>query len=205
MRGYFRKNILNPDKELQAYVIGLALGDGNLSNPNGRAIKLRITCDKKYPLLIKRIFNALELLFPDNKVNIVEKDRGCLDVYVYSNHLEGLLGWKAKDGSKFVQKISVPPWIMENDTYKINCIKGLIETDGSIYCDRGYKMMMFTTVIPSLAKNFYQMVISLGFNPRFYKIERKSNPYNFKQQTLYHIRLSKNVEKFLQLVKPEKI
>ena len=51
MRGYFRKTILNKDKGLQAYVIGLALGDGNLSNPNGKATRLRITCDKKYPFL----------------------------------------------------------------------------------------------------------------------------------------------------------
>jgi hypothetical protein len=44
---------LHPDSELHAYVLGLAIGDGNLSNPNGRAVRLRITCDTKYPILIK--------------------------------------------------------------------------------------------------------------------------------------------------------
>jgi hypothetical protein len=47
---------LNADRQLQAYVIGLAIGGGNLSNPNGRAVRLRITCDTKYPALIARIF-----------------------------------------------------------------------------------------------------------------------------------------------------
>ncbi len=51
-----RKAALNPDRELQAYVIGLAIGDGNLSNPNGRAVRLRITCDTKYPRLVGNIF-----------------------------------------------------------------------------------------------------------------------------------------------------
>jgi DNA-binding transcriptional regulator WhiA len=45
---------INPNKELQSYIIGLALGDGNLSNPNGRALRLRISCDKKYPFLYKK-------------------------------------------------------------------------------------------------------------------------------------------------------
>ena len=46
---YFRTTILNSDKNLQAYVIGLALGDGNLSKPGPRAVRLRISCDNKYP------------------------------------------------------------------------------------------------------------------------------------------------------------
>ena len=46
---------LHADPQLQAYVVGVAIGDGNLSNPNGRAVRLRITCDKKYPALIARI------------------------------------------------------------------------------------------------------------------------------------------------------
>jgi len=102
MRGYFRNTILNENKLLQSYIIGVAIGDGNLSNPNGRAIRLRITCDKKYPLLIKRIINSLQSLLPQNKVSIVEREEGCLDISVYSNHLEKILGWKAKKGSKFI-------------------------------------------------------------------------------------------------------
>ena len=58
---------LHPDSELHAYVVGLAIGDGNLSNPNGRAVRLRITCDTKYPALIARIRSALERLLPRTK------------------------------------------------------------------------------------------------------------------------------------------
>ena len=206
MRGYFRKTILNKDKGLQAYVIGLALGDGNLSNPNGKATRLRITCDKKYPFLITKICKALEKLFPENKVSIVDRDKGCVDISIYSNHFEKLLGWKAKNGSKFVQKVNVPNWIKENNNYKINCLRGLIATDGSIYNDRGYTMMIFTSVIPALAKDFYDMILSLEFNPHLYLIKRgKTAEYKYSQQDVYHIRLSKNVSKFLELVKPEKI
>lgn len=204
MRGYFRKTILNEDKLLQSYVIGLAIGDGNLSNPNGRATRLRITCDKKYPLLIKKISDSLKLLLPQNKVGIVDYDEGYLNVSVYSNLLEKIIPWKSGKGSKFIQKVSVPEWIKENREYKINCLRGLIETDGSIYSDRGYKMMIFTTIIPKLAYEFQEMITSLGFKSHLYKIERKMDPHFINQQTVYHIRLSKNVNEFLDLVKPEK-
>ncbi len=196
--------ILNPNKELRAYIIGLALGDGNLSNQNGRATRLRITCDKKYPLLYKKIFDSLVLLLPDNKVGIVQRGRRYLDVSVYSNHLEDLLGWKAKNGSKFLQKASIPKWIKENNTYKINCLRGLIETDGSIYNDRGYKMVIFKSIIPNLTQDFYTMMVDLGFNPHIYKITPPRNTI-YNQQVAYHVRLSKSVAEFLELVKPEKI
>jgi len=205
MRGYFRDTIFNKDKFLQSYIIGLAIGDGNLSNPNGRATRLRISCDEKYPFLIKRVINSLQSLFPQNKVSIAEKKEGCLDVSVYSNHLEKILGWKAKSGSKFLQKVSVPNWIKKDDKYKIDCLRGLIETDGCIYSDRGYKMVMFSTIIPKLANDVYKMIVSSGFCPNLYKIERDKNiKYNFNQEPIYRIRLSKNVNEFLNLVRPEK-
>ena len=67
---YYRTPPLNQDKNLQAYIIGLAIGDGNLSNPNGRAVRLRITCDNKYPGLIDRIARSLQKLLPKNKVGL---------------------------------------------------------------------------------------------------------------------------------------
>lgn len=195
---------LNENKKLQSYIVGLAIGDGNLSNPNGRAVRLRITCDKKYPLLTQRIFNSLKLLLPDNRVSKIDRDGGCMDISVYSNHLENILGWKANGGSKFLQKVSMPDWVKENNNYKINCLRGLIETDGCIYHDRGYKMVNFTTIIPNLAVDVQNILTSLGFSPNFYKSENKKNKHNSKKQPVYHIRLSKNVNEFLNLVRPEK-
>ena len=89
-----RKASLNPDRELQAYVVGLAIGDGKLSNPNGRAVRLRISCDTMYVALTEKIACAL--------------------------------------------KICIPEWIYREYNPIVPCLRGLIETDGSIYRDRGY-------------------------------------------------------------------
>jgi hypothetical protein len=197
-----RVDLSNPG--LLAYIVGLALGDGNLSNPNGRATTLRISCDTKYPSLIWKIFRSIELLLPDNKVGAIKKEGNCIDIISSSNHWEKLLGWQAHLGSKFEQKVTVPDWIWKHPPYAINCLRGLIESDGSIYTDRGYTMMQFVSIIPSLAFRFNDMIHDLGFKPRIYKIERQANPYGYNQQILYHIRLSKNVSEFLDLVKPQK-
>lgn len=45
-------NISGNEKVL-AYLIGVGIGDGNLSLMNGRSIRLRISCDTKYPHLVQ--------------------------------------------------------------------------------------------------------------------------------------------------------
>lgn len=186
-----------------AYVIGIALGDGTLSNPNGSAVCLRVTCDTKYPYLIYKIKAAISKALPDNKVSILNRHENYVDIYCYSNKLETLLGWKVGKGSKFIQKARVPNWILQNPKYMIKCLCGLIETDGSIYLDRKYQMVFFTSIISELAQNVYDMISRLGFTPRFYVNYPKANA-RFKQQVRYNVRLSKNVQEFLDLVKPDK-
>ncbi len=200
---YYRTLPISNDKNLRAYIIGLAIGDGNLSKVN-HTTRLRISCDDKYPTLQKRITESLKLLLPNNKIGTVKNPKNCTDIYVYSNYLEKLLGWKATEGSKFIQNVSGPKWIHKSIKYKINYLKGIIETDGSIYCDRGYPMVMITTIIKDLAVELKDIVDSLGFKCHMYEIDGRKNKYNYKRQIEYHIRLSKDVQKFLDLVKPNK-
>ncbi|MGH8236810.1 MAG: hypothetical protein ACREXP_07275 [Steroidobacteraceae bacterium] len=121
-----------PEPELHAYVVGVAIGDGNLSNPNGRAVRLRVSCDTKYPALIAKIRSALERLLPENSVSVVASSGNYLNVSVYSNQLEALLGWKALGGSKQHQNVLVPAWIRQDRSLSIHCLQGLIETDGAV-------------------------------------------------------------------------
>ena len=201
LRHHMKNKTLNPDKYLLAYIVGIALGDGNLSNPNGRAVRLRISCDTKYPKLIEKIQTALRSLLPNNAVSIVKKKQSCVDISCYSNYWPKILGWNPS-GSKYVQLVQVPEWIKNNKIYSIYCLRGLIETDGSIYVDLGYKMVMFTSIIPNLVESFTNMATNLGFEPKIYSMDPKSK---WKSKKLYHVRISKNVEHFLELVKPEKI
>jgi DNA-binding transcriptional regulator WhiA len=186
-------------KQNLAYIIGVALGDGNLSNPNCKATRLRITCDSAYPEIGKEIKTALDILFPHNQVSYVtRRNENCFDISVYSNTLKKYMPWKENQGSKHAQSACVPEWILKEDSYTRACLKGLIQTDGSIYEDRGYRMINFTNIIEPLARNAQKMIEQLGYRPHTYTTMQKSG--NLK----YTVRLSRDVEKFIQEIKLSK-
>ncbi len=187
---YYRKQPLSSDKKLRAYIIGIALGDGNLSNPNGRAVRLRITCDKKYPLLIEHIRSCLASLLPKNKIGIVNR-KTCVDISAYSNHWETLL-WECGGGPKDKQNVSVPQWIRKNKTYAKESLRGLLQTDGSLYQDRNYTMVNFVNTTPALSNDVFTMMQNLGYRPNIQKLEQKNGKIK------HTIRVSKNVEKFIR-------
>lgn len=180
-----------------AYVVGVALGDGNLSNPNGRATRLRITCDKKYPKIIDRIATSLQEILPENKVSLIDR-KSCFDISCYSNELESFLGWKASAGSKEKQNVRVPRWVYEKDAYMKSCLKGLFETDGSIYEDRKYIYANFTTILFDLSEDVMNMTTKLGVEAR----RQKSIQPNGKIK--YVVRVSKNSSTFIKMINLEK-
>lgn len=179
-----------------AFVIGVALGDGNLSNPNGRAVRLRVTCDLQYPGIIRQITDALQTLMPQNKVAIVHRSEQCLDVSCYSNKWELLLGWRADGGSKVAQQVCVPDWILGSKTLTTACLKGLFLTDGSIYQDRGYTMVNFTSVIKPLANNVFSMVSAVGYMPKMYEIRSRT----CNRHPKFVVRIARDASRFVEEV-----
>lgn len=177
-----------------SYIVGVALGDGNLSNSNKRAVRLRVTCDNKYPKIIEEIVKHLRIILPDNKVSLVDR-KTSTDVSCYSNKLENLLGWKALEGSKEKQKVSVPNWIMKNRFYTKECLRGLFQTDGSIYKDRKYIYTNFTSIIPTLVIDTKKMIENIGFKPKIQKTIQWNNKIK------YVIRMSREPEKFIETIK----
>lgn len=177
------------DKKLHAYIVGLALGDGNLSNPNGRAVRLRITCDKKYKELYLYISDSLKKFLPDNSVFLIHHP-SYVDVTCHSNKLEDLLGWKAKGGSKYHQNVRIPDWVLGDKEYTKECLKGIIQTDGSIYSDRGYLMVNITSTITPLAHTIITGIQNLGYKPNVQtRVELAKEKYT--------IRISKNTQEFI--------
>lgn len=196
---YFVKPIVW-NREVLAYLVGVALGDGNLSKINNRSTRLRISCDTNYPLLITEIIGAINYILPESKIDLINRKDNCIDISSYSNYWELILGWNSSS-SKWSQNATVPKWIFYKEEYVKACLKGLIETDGSIYYDRGYPMVMFTNTIADLSRHVYLMIKWLGFSPRMYDFVPASK---FKSKRIYRVRLSKQVSDFLNLIQPVK-
>ncbi len=185
----------NVSKAKIAYIVGVALGDGNLSNPNGRAARLRITCDTRYPNLANEIIGSLKEIFPKNKVSIVPGPRATyMNISVYSNKLNALLPWKVGMGSKLHQQATIPTWIFKNKIYAKCCLKGLLQTDGSIYRDRGYIMINFTNHTQPLAEGVFQIFEMLGYRPTISRTAARNNNYK------YCVRLARDVESLIKKI-----
>ncbi|MFZ2414842.1 MAG: LAGLIDADG family homing endonuclease [Minisyncoccia bacterium] len=119
-------------------------------------------------MIIQEIIHEIHVVLPKNKISLIKRKSHCIDVSCYSNQWEGLLGWLANGGPKSQQNIRVPQWIKNNSKYAKKCLKGLIETDGSIYYDRGYLMVNFTNIIPQIILDFTDMLDILGYNNHVY-------------------------------------
>jgi DNA-binding transcriptional regulator WhiA len=189
--------MIAPSKNDLAYIIGVALGDGNLSSPNGRATRLRVTCDAKYPILAQEIIDVLKRVFPSNSVSVVitPKKSTYFNISVYSNKLNEYMPWKVGRGTKHAQGARVPEWIRIRKRFSKLCLKGLIQTDGSIYRDRGYLMINFTNQTKELADDVLQMLKFIGFSPTMGKTIVKSGGFK------YCVRIARDSEKLIKTLK----
>lgn len=180
------------NRKTWAYIIGVALGDGNLSNPNGRAVRLRVTCDAKYPEIAQQIIDALRQVLPSNAVSVVHSPhaRSYFNISVYSNQLSIWMPWTAGAGTKHFQDAHVPAWILRNRTYAKECLRGLLQTDGSIYVDRTYTMVNFCNNTKSLAIDVHTMLCSLGYSPTFSETRTGRNPK-------YTVRIARDSKKLI--------
>lgn len=80
---------------------------------------------------------------------------------------------------------------MEQKSYTKSCLRGLLQTDSSIYRDRNYLMVNFTDLTKPLIDDVFNMIVTLGYKPNLYNSTQKSG--NIK----YVVRLSKNVQSFI--------
>jgi hypothetical protein len=120
-----------------SYMLGMYLGDGSISR-NRRVWRLRITLDKKYPAIIARCRQAIEVLMPGQRAGIVQRV-GCVDVSLYSKHWPCLLPQHGS-GMKHSRQIALEQWqqaLVDQATEEF--VLGLIHSDGCrvVANDRG--------------------------------------------------------------------
>lgn len=121
------------------YLLGLYLGDGCISR-HPRTFHLRITCDTKYPAIIARGREAIDMLFPLQRAGVVYRQPyKCADVSHFSKHWPCLLPQHGP-GRKHNRRIALEPWqqfLVDQATEEF--ITGLIHSDGCrvVANDRG--------------------------------------------------------------------
>jgi DNA-binding transcriptional regulator WhiA len=126
------KDIAYPSHSTElAEFIGIMLGDGGLRSPYQCAVTYNGKTDQAHARfiisLVKELFNI------SCSIQKKKKNNG-VDILICSSNLvsfllkEGLIL-----GNKVVNQIKVPEWICSNALYRSACLRGLMDTDGSVY------------------------------------------------------------------------
>ena len=163
-------------KELAEF-IGIMMGDGGMSKRQ-ICIILHHTDDLAFSgyvrKLIKRLFKVNPSIYHDNKNSVNKIVVSRTELVQYLNTLGLVIGNKIK------QKFNIPSWIKENDSFLKMCIRGLIDTDGSIFSHKykvngklyEYKKLCFSSASFPLNLSVCHALKRWGFQAR---LGRKNN------------------------------
>ncbi|XOB41964.1 MAG: hypothetical protein ACKKMS_01040 [Candidatus Nealsonbacteria bacterium] len=183
--GKYRKNLIvgvtKPIKkprfsEELAEFVGIMIGDGGIAKKQV-IVSLNRGTEKLYSIFVRSLIKKLFKVEP----SIYNKHKSTVDVVVSRTKL--VMFCKSiglKIGNKLKQNLDIPEWIKRNKSFKISCIKGLIDTDGCLfreyhringrtYC---YPRLCFTSYSTSLCSSVVRILKELDFSP---KIRNKRN------------------------------
>lgn len=165
-----------------AFLIGLILGDGNISQVS-RTECLSITLGTDKPLLWQYAAHIVEQVFYKKPTVRKRKDIQCVDVRLYQNNLSKRLG--VKTGKRKYKKLVIPSWIHRNKLFLIEYIKGLFEAEGSfsIHKKTYTYNLSFSNLNISLLNQVENCLMKWGFHPErrvnAVRLRRKNEVYKF--------------------------
>jgi hypothetical protein len=116
-------------RDAYSYLLGLYLGDGNISTMRRGVFRLRITCCNAYPHLMDLCQQALEAVLPGNRVGR-QLRTGCTDVMAYSKHWPCLFPQHGP-GMKHTRRITLTDWqVAIVREHPKEFLGGLVHSDG---------------------------------------------------------------------------
>jgi hypothetical protein len=157
-------DLQNPLYKNYAYILGLYLGDGHITDERGQH-KLTIALDEKYPLLIQQCVDALQIVFAEHSVYIASRT-GCKRVIIGSTKLP-LIFPQHGEGHKHNRKIELAEWQKRIvDAYPLEFFRGLYHSDGSrsqnIVKGKNYPRYFFTNMSDDIRQMFCETTEKLG-------------------------------------------
>lgn len=138
---------------------GIMLGDGHISEY--QAIVHLGTKEESYARYVRDIFKSLFNV----RGTIAMRRTGHRDVYVGSTRLVRWLREHGLVSNKVAAQVGVPRWILEKKSFMEAFVRGMFDTDGSVYLLRYGIQIAFTNRSLPLLHALHSVLISLGYKP----------------------------------------
>ena len=196
--------------EETAEFIGIMLGDGNVfscENEKANVHQVRIATGRKdeeeyaYETIIPLLRNISGI---EPRV-LIRKNviYSCINSRKF---VEELVRLGFRKGNKIMNRMRIPEWIFSKDRYIRACIRGLVDTDGSVYRlsnhDPHLGRISLKNFNPLLLEDFQKAMLRLGFHPskiihknvfvtrkadlvKYYKEIGSNNPYKRARLALF--------------------
>jgi len=151
---------------------GIVLGDGGITDYQV-TITLNLKDDAEYSVFVIRLCEKLFGFSPGIYIRKEDNTQTILlsrvEVVRFLTKRTGLV-----KGNKVKHQVSVPDWIMAKKSYQVSCLRGLVDTDGSIFTHRyivngkqyAYKKLSFASASGPLKSDVYKILKVLGMKPR---------------------------------------
>lgn len=132
----FKKLVEVPElirSDLLAEAFGILAGDGHIGTYQ-ISVTTNSRTDFEHAIYIQKLFKRLFGLRISFRTR--RRQNACV-IYVSSKDLcAKLVSMGLVRGNKIALQLSTPTWIRENNSYRINFVRGLFDTDGCVYVDR---------------------------------------------------------------------
>jgi hypothetical protein len=202
---FSRNEIVKPRQtDKLAEFIGICMGDGSITDYQV-VISLNDEDDKEYIGFVKEFAQELFGL----KSKIQKRRHGkCSNVVLSSVELvEFLTSQGLPKGDKIRAGLDIPEWILCDDGLVAACIRGLFDTDGSIYQEThtikgkkySYPRWSFVSASDPLRESVYEGLLRLGFEPKM-RMNRSVNLERFTDIDKYFRMVGSSNPKHLQRI-----
>lgn len=168
-----------PHSPLLAEFVGILIGDGSVRS----SFQVTMSFNRAKEMAYARWFqHAIAHLFGLRSTIRLEKRSLGGTVIVSSRRLVQYLQEVAglRPGNKLRNGLDVPDWIWARQSYRMACLRGLMDTDGGPYLHRyrvngkwyTYPKLCFSSVSTPLLESVVQLFRDLGFHPRMTRGDR---------------------------------
>lgn len=176
----------------------MILGDGNLgiyrkkNSKEPRCHYLRIYCHLEEKQYAKEIASVMDEVFCKKSYWYERPSENVLYIEISAKDLDILLGLPI--GDKIKNKVTIPDWIYDKESYLVACLRGLFDTDGCCYITGGkYKIVNFANRNEDLLENIFVSLKALNFHP--FRIKERNVEIGRKNE----------VTRFFEIVKPKNV